>query len=379
MLIDKDEFFSKRSWRLSWLMLGLLMATLLIQSAALAQTTFNYTGALQTYTVPAGAIGVSISAKGAGGGGGGTDANGAGGAGGAGAIATGTYLVAAGTPLNVVVGGGGQAGIGCTTFTGALAAGGVAAGGFAGGAGGRAGGIGCSGNGGGGGAASGVLNVLLAGGGGGGQGGTWNGLGRFGDSSMATGALPAADGGVGASPGAATDGGGGGGGGAGCAAGAGGPFHLDNTIGLQGGFAGASCKAAVVTDFTVAGGGGIGGASLVSGTAGSVTITPIFPAASLIITKTNGKASTSSGSTNNYVVTLTNQGPDAANGVILKDAPGAGLTCPPTNGVVCSVNSGSALCPTGPFTMANLTGVGITISTFPANSALQFTYTCNVN
>jgi uncharacterized repeat protein (TIGR01451 family) len=363
------------------------LAVLLMATSAVAQTTFTYTGALQTYTVPVGAIGVLISAKGAGGGGAGWDANGSGGDGGAGATASGTYLVAAGTVLNIAVGGGGQGGKSQSTFA-AADLGGIAAGGFAGGDGGRAGGAGYSGNGGGGGALSGVLGILLAGGGGGGQGGGWNGLGKFGDSSTATGTLPAAAGAAGLSPGAAADGGGGGGGGAGCPAGAAGPVHTDNTIGTQGGFAGRSCALASVTGLTVSGGGGAGGIGRLatqtnlSGTAGangSVTITPIFPAASLIITKTDGKAFTSSGGTNSYVVTLTNQGPDAANGVVLTDSPSMGLICPPGNGVTCSVTSGSALCPTGPFTMANLTGAGITVATFPANSSLQFVFTCNVN
>lgn len=362
-------------------------AFILLNFSAQAQTTFNYTGALQTYTVPVGAIGVLISAKGAGGGGAGWDANGSGGDGGAGATATGAYLVAAGTVLNVAVGGGGQGGKSQSTFA-AADLGGVAAGGFAGGDGGRAGGVGYSGNGAGGGALSGVLGVLIAGGGGGGQGGAWNGLGRFGDNSAATGTLPAAAGAAGLSPGAAADGGGGGGGGAGCPPGAAGPVHTDNTTGTQGGFAGSSCALASVTGLTVAGGGGAGGIGRLAtqtnlpGTAGgngSVTITPIFPQASLIISKTDSKALTSAGGTNNYVVTLTNQGPNAANGVVLTDSPGAGLTCPSANVVTCLVTAGGAVCPTGAFTMANLTGAGITISTFPASSSLQFSFTCNVN
>jgi uncharacterized repeat protein (TIGR01451 family) len=351
-----------------------------------AQTTFTYTGALQAYTVPAGAIGVQISARGAGGGGAGWDSNGSGGDGGAGATATGRYLVAPGTILNIVVGGSGQGGKSQSTF--ALAdAGGLVAGGFGGGDGGRAGGQGYSGNGGGGGALSGVLGVLLAGGGGGGQGGSWNGLGRFGDSSTAIGAFPAAAGAAGLSPGSAADGGGGGGSGAGCPAGAAGPVHVDNTTGAQGGFAGASCAIAGVTAFTVTGGGGAGGIGRLAtqtnlaGTAGgngSVTLTPIYPIAAVVISKTDSKGVAFSGSTNFYTVTLSNQGPDAANGVVLTDVAGAGLNCPTNNTVSCSVASGAAVCPAGPLTFANLL-TGITIAAFPNASILQFTYSCNVN
>ena len=85
-------------------------AALLLLAApwAMAQTTFNYTGAVQTYTVPAGAGGVTIQATGGGGGSGGNDSNGWGGAGGAGARATGTYYAAPGTVLNIYVGQGGR-------------------------------------------------------------------------------------------------------------------------------------------------------------------------------------------------------------------------------------------------------------------------------
>jgi uncharacterized repeat protein (TIGR01451 family) len=322
-----------------------------MSTSALAQTTFSYTGALQTYTVPAGAVGVLIVAKGAGGGGGGADGGtGLGGKGGAGASATGTFLATPGTVLNVAVGGGGQAGIFCTTATGGLAAGGVAAGGFAGGAGGRAGGAGCSGNGGGGGAASGVLNVLLAGGGGGGQGGSLNGLGRFGDDSTATGALPGAAGAVGVDRGVTFDGGGGGGGGAGCPGGAGGPMHPEGTLGAQGGFAGSSCKDPAVTAFTVTGAGGAaGGADRVAGTAGTVTITPLFP--NLAVSKTAPSPALVVGVNSTYNLSVTNTAIyPAASARVLDQLPanltfvsysGAGWTCTPApggNGVLITCN-----------------------------------------
>jgi hypothetical protein len=63
-----------------------------------AQTTFNYTGTIQTYTVPAGVTSISIDARGAQGGG----SNG--GAGGLGAQMTGTFAVTPGEVLNIVVG-----------------------------------------------------------------------------------------------------------------------------------------------------------------------------------------------------------------------------------------------------------------------------------
>ena len=100
-------------------------------------------------------------------------------------------------------------------------------------------------------------------------------------------------------------------------------------------------------------------------------------AASLVIAKTDNKPSTVSGSTNSYVVTLTNNGPAAADGSVITDLVGAGLNCLAANAVTCTP-SGGASCPAGPLTIANLTGVGITISTLPATGSVQLAYVCTV-
>jgi uncharacterized repeat protein (TIGR01451 family) len=107
--------------------------------------------------------------------------------------------------------------------------------------------------------------------------------------------------------------------------------------------------------------------------------TPITTAASLVISKTDGKSVATTGGTNNYVITLTNQGPSVANGVVVTDAVGAGLTCPGANTVTCSGATGGAVCPGGPLTIANLTGAGITVATLPVTGSLQLAFTCNVN
>jgi uncharacterized repeat protein (TIGR01451 family) len=120
-------------------------------------------------------------------------------------------------------------------------------------------------------------------------------------------------------------------------------------------------------------------ANIRSGAQITCSLTNTRKSASLILTKTDGKDIATSGGTNNYVVTLTNQGPFAADGVVLSDVVGAGLTCPSANAVTCLVTAGAAICPTGPLTIANLTGAGITVATLPVNGAFQFAYTCNVN
>ncbi|MDR3454540.1 MAG: hypothetical protein P4L96_17365 [Rhodoferax sp.] len=286
-----------------WLrLLGLAMLALLFVKGAAAQTTFTYTGSVQTYTVPAGAVGIQINALGAGGGGGGTDAGGNGGAGGAGGSASGIYSVAGGTVINVAVGGGGGPGstdqtIGGTTYTCTNAAGSAGSaggtGGFAGGSGGEPGCSGWSGAGGGGGGASVVASagttLIVAGGGSGGQGGAQQIAGRSGLSPTTVGTLPGSAGSAGSQ--GPSDGGGGGGGGGGCPGGAGGAGLADlassnNTTQAA---AGGSCSNTAVTAFSavtaMGGGGGAGGLASnngginrgSAGTNGSVTITPIYP------------------------------------------------------------------------------------------------------
>jgi uncharacterized repeat protein (TIGR01451 family) len=109
----------------------------------------------------------------------------------------------------------------------------------------------------------------------------------------------------------------------------------------------------------------------------STVSTTMNCAASLVIAKTDSKAITSSGSTNNYVVTLTNNGPSSADGSVITDVVGAGLTCPAANLVTCTP-AGGAACLAGPFNIGNLTGVGITIPTLPATGSVQLAYTCTV-
>jgi len=298
-------------------------ALLLAAPWAMAQTTFNYTGALQTYTVPAGAGGVIIQANGAGGGSGGNDLNGDGGAGGAGARATGTYYIAPGTVLNIAVGQGGRPGNtsqGAFTCTNAAGAGGLAGGapGWAGGSGGNPGCSGWSGGGAGGGAASVVATaanarLIVAGGGGGGQGGALQIAGRAGLPATTTiGTLPGAAGGTGATR--TGDGAGGGGGGAGCAAGVGGAELVDNaaTNTTAQATGGGSCRdTTVISAFSVTASlGGAGGAT-VAGTApasgnpggnGSVTITPIYP--TLTVTKSQPSPALQVGINSVYSLTV---------------------------------------------------------------------------
>ena len=328
------------------------VAGLLLCSAGTvrAQTTLTYTGAVQTYIVPPGAIGITIQARGAGGGGAGSDGqpNTDGGAGGAGAQASGTYPVTAGTTLNVFVGGAGgsaqsnegNTGNSCASTAGSA---GVASGGYSGGAGSTAGCSPYSGGGGGGGAASGVAlgatPILIAGGGSGGQGGSLGGNGVGGLASSATGAIASPSAGQnGSAPG--SDGGGGGGGGGGCPGGVGGLFKPDNNPPNPNTPAGAgsSCRAASVTGFSVTGGGGgAGGAGAIaynwsrevasgarSGTSGQVVITPIYPLLSVV--KVQGITPMLIDNNNYYDLTVTNTATVAAASATVQDQLPPGMT-----------------------------------------------------
>jgi uncharacterized repeat protein (TIGR01451 family) len=356
---------------------GILIGTLLSPLAAAQTTTFNYTGAMQTYTVPAGAAGVLIQASGGGGGGGGSDSGGPGASGGSGATVTGSYTVAAGTPLSIYVGGGGgggftsHAGYTCTSAAGS---GGSGAGGFAGGMGGQPGCSGWSGGGGGGGGASVVAtsanaSLLIAGGGGGGQGGSLTSSSVPSVSSTQAGALPGSAGATGQSE--TQDGGGGGGGGGGCPGGVAGEDHNDSTgthYNLPAG-AGSSCYSpGQITAFAIsAASGGAGGAGAPAGgtnapaggagAAGSISLTPFYNA--VVVASANFPAAVNAGQTVSGSVTFTNNGPSIANGDSYGLTLAANLSTTPTL---------SGLPPGVTYSYAAATGA-ITLSGMPATLA----------
>ena len=362
---------------------------------ASAQTVFNFTGAAQTYTIPAGAGGIQIQALGAGGGGGGSDASGngftgAGGAGSAGAAASATFFGPPGTVVNVYVGGGGGRGLtssfGQTCATSAGGAGNAGGSGFAGGAGGAAGCSGYSGGGGGGGAASSVTNasntaLLIAGAGSGGQGGSWMSSPNTTTNSANQGLLAnASAGGVGLPP-SASDGGAGGGGGGGCAGGAGGASHLDQSGAANGTAAvpGGSCpNTALVSAFSIAaGGGGAGGAGAPGdpsdtanggqfGGNGSVIITPLYPTLNLV--KTQPSPALAVGGNSVYTLTLSTSTGTPANSARVVDQLPVNMAYVSSSGTgwTCSTAANAG----GTLVTCNFTGI---IAASGGTSVLQIT------
>jgi uncharacterized repeat protein (TIGR01451 family) len=111
-------------------------------------------------------------------------------------------------------------------------------------------------------------------------------------------------------------------------------------------------------------------------------------AANLAITKTNTPAAgpndqaadtVNSGANTVYTLVVTNTGPNAVNGALVADTPGAGIACPAANVVTCTSPT-AGVCPAGPLTVANLTA-GIALGNLPAtvgSNTATFTFTCSV-
>lgn len=111
-----------------------------------------------------------------------------------------------------------------------------------------------------------------------------------------------------------------------------------------------------------------------SNDAATATVT-VQGTADLRITKSDGVSTVSSGTAVTYTVVVTNAGPDPVTGALVTDVIGTGLTCPATNPVSISGNG----VPGGSFTIANLTGAGITLGTLNTGQSATLTYSCQVN
>ena len=98
----------------------------------------------------------------------------------------------------------------------------------------------------------------------------------------------------------------------------------------------------------------------------SDVVTPAL--ADLAITKT-GTATVSSNGAVTYTLVVSNSGPAAADGAIVKDASVANFTA---TGVVCGSASGGAACPASS-TLAALQGAGIVVPTLPSGGSVTFT------
>ncbi len=113
---------------------------------------------------------------------------------------------------------------------------------------------------------------------------------------------------------------------------------------------------------------GAGGALATNASAAS----PITLIAFLSITKTNGTTTVVAGGSTTYTITVTNAGPSAADGAVVKDAAAAGLAC-----TTLSCSSAGASCP-AVLDIPTLQSAGLPIATLPANTSVTLALTCNV-
>ena len=112
----------------------------------------------------------------------------------------------------------------------------------------------------------------------------------------------------------------------------------------------------------------------------NVIFTGCQVAADLAVTKTDGVASVNAGGTTTYTLTLTNNGPSAANNATISDAAVAGLTktaigaCTPAGGAVCPTVGAGA----GQMNIANLEAGTVVVPTLPSSGSISFSVTVNV-
>jgi len=103
-----------------------------------------------------------------------------------------------------------------------------------------------------------------------------------------------------------------------------------------------------------------------------------IPRADLSIVKTAVPTSVQTGGTITFTLVVSNNGPSAANGAVLRDAPGAGLNCSTPSTAGCSASAGAA-CPSATVPVASLLGSGgVTIPTLPAGGQVVVTLQCLV-
>ena len=125
-----------------------------------------------------------------------------------------------------------------------------------------------------------------------------------------------------------------------------------------------------------------------SGPTPVASVTVVNNEADLQITKTNTPANgptdgtddtVTAGSSVDYSIVVTNLGPSAADGAVVRDPATTGLTC---TSAVCGGATNGAACPavTGPALASGLqSAAGVGIPTLPMNGSVTLTVTCTVN
>ena len=104
---------------------------------------------------------------------------------------------------------------------------------------------------------------------------------------------------------------------------------------------------------------------------------PVVLTANLSLTKTDNAATVRRGEATVYQLVISNAGPAAAHGAVLRDPAVVGLTC---TSATCSA-AGGAACPaiSGAALMTAMQSAGVAIPTLPANGSATFSLTCTVD
>ncbi|MBX3658687.1 MAG: DUF11 domain-containing protein [Ramlibacter sp.] len=98
------------------------------------------------------------------------------------------------------------------------------------------------------------------------------------------------------------------------------------------------------------------------------------PDADPFITKSNGTSTVQTLTTTSYVLTVGNNGPGPADGIVITDPAAAGLS---KTALACAASGAGAQCPLS-LSLAALEGGGLTVPALPANTTLVLTVTASV-
>lgn len=98
------------------------------------------------------------------------------------------------------------------------------------------------------------------------------------------------------------------------------------------------------------------------------------PNADPFVTKTNGTNTVQTLSTTSYIITVGNNGPGPADGIVIKDAAAAGLS---KTAISCAAAGSGAQCPLS-LSVAALEGAGLTVPALPSGTTLTLTVTALV-
>ncbi|WP_082563161.1 DUF11 domain-containing protein [Pseudoxanthomonas sp. Root65] len=121
--------------------------------------------------------------------------------------------------------------------------------------------------------------------------------------------------------------------------------------------------------------------TLTSAHAGQAIVCTITNRARVVdvsVVKSAAAGAATSGQVKTFTVVVSNAGPAAADGAVVSDTPGAGLTCPAAGNPITCAASGGGACP-GAGALPSLVGGGVAVPVLPAGGVVTFTVPCQVS